>query len=100
MKHFHNTINLSGKELLVADGKCKNQEIAILDFFERHPNMEYTPFEVQEAMSLYKTPITSIRRAMTNLTEKDHLIKTNNQAKGIYDKPNYKWKFNFKSTLF
>ncbi len=92
MKHFHNTIQLNGIELLVADGKCKNQDQVILAYFDKHSSISFTPFEVQEGLSLYRTPITSIRRSITNLTTDGHLENTGEQAMGIYDKPNYKWR--------
>ena len=39
-------------------------------------------------------PITSIRRAMSNLTSSNVLIKTDTQVKGDYGKLNYKWQYN------
>ena len=36
-------------------------------------------------------PLTSIRRAMTNLTTDGKLIKTNRYVIGIYDKPEHLW---------
>lgn len=100
MKHFYNTINLQGSDLAQSEKKAKSQNEMILNFFEKHPNQEFSPPEIQEALSLYKTPLTSIRRSITTLTDSEKLIKTKNQVKGIYDKPNYRWKLNFKSTLF
>lgn len=38
-----------------------------------------------------KIPITSIRRAMTNLTEKGYIFKTNHQRTSLYGKPEYIW---------
>lgn len=100
MKHFHNTIDAVNPELSVYEGKCKDQDRTILAFFEKYPTQEYTPFEVQESLRLYRTPITSIRRSMTNLTKSNHLIKTGHMAMGIYGKPNFRWRYNFKTTLF
>jgi hypothetical protein len=55
-----------------------------------------TPFEVEEAyIKLYpKVPITSIRRAMSNLTKDNKLVKTNAMKQGGYDKPNFIWEYN------
>lgn len=91
---FYNTINAVNPELSVYNGKCKDQEKTILAFFEKYPNQEYTPFEVQESLRLYRTPITSIRRSITNLTTEGKLIMTDIMRMGIYDKPNYCWKLN------
>ncbi len=38
------------------------------------------------------TPITSIRRAMTNLTNRGNLVKTDAQVTGAKGKPEYIWK--------
>lgn len=75
----------------------------ILEYFEKYYGREFSPPQIQEALSLYNTPITSIRRSITNLTNEGKLFKTKNQVKGIYDKPNYTWKLLVKEgqrTLF
>lgn len=100
MTKFYNTIHQQGEDLVQSEKKAKSQNEMILAFFEKHPNEEFSPPQIQEALSLYHTPITSIRRSITTLTKDGKLIKTENQVKGIYDKPNYKWRFHFKSTLF
>ena len=54
-----------------------------------------TPFDIQEALSnLYdlNAPITSVRRAITDLTTEDKLIKTDIMKKGIYGKEVHCWK--------
>ncbi len=39
------------------------------------------------------TPLTSIRRAITVLTNKGLLQKTDEQISGVYGKPEYVWKY-------
>ena len=52
-----------------------------------------TPFDVETALySNTMVPITSIRRAITNLTNDEKLVKTDNQKTGPYGKPSYCWK--------
>ena len=105
LEHFHNTINASGDTLVAHTITCKSQEERILAIFKaKHifltsRNEGYigcTPFEIMEEYSkLYKAvPITSIRRAMTNLTEGNKLIKTRSMKDGEYGKPNFIWKYN------
>ena len=91
---FHNTIHQDGDALCKSRAKANAQEQLILNFFMSNPSGEFTPFEVQKAIDLMHTPITSIRRAITNLTEDDELIKTETQKDGGYGKPNYCWKLN------
>ena len=92
MNHFHNTINAVNPELSVYDGKCKDQEIVILAFFDKYPYQDFTPFEIMQHLKLYNTPIQSIRRAITNLTTDGKLEMTDNMRMGIYGKKNYCWK--------
>ena len=88
MKPFYNTIELNETELEKEIRNANNQEEKILKIFTN--KNELTPSEVWEYLMEY--PLTSIRRAMTNLTEKGKLIKTNTQKVGYYGKANYVWK--------
>ena len=88
MKPFYNTIELNETELEKEIKNAKNQEEKILIVFKKEK--ELTPSEVWEYLMEY--PLTSIRRAMTNLTDQGRLIKTNTQKVGYYGKPNYVWK--------
>mgnify|MGYP003118974616 CR=1 FL=1 len=45
---------------------------------------------VLEQLNL-KCPLTSVRRAMTNLTTDGKLMKTNRYVIGNYDKPEHLW---------
>lgn len=103
MNHFHNTIDLPNDELKVANKNCLTQEQKILAYFEKYPNQEFTPPQIQEGLSLYTTPLTSIRRAISNLSRtKDQfgnpiipkLIMTENKVMGIYGMKNYTWRLN------
>ncbi len=95
LEHFHNTINASGDTLVAHTITCKSQEERILAIFkETHKKM--TPFEVHHKYSkLYKeVPITSIRRAISNLTEENKLIKLPFMRPEKYGKPNFEWAYN------
>lgn len=94
MQSYHNTTHSSGQVLIEFENKAKNQEEIILDFFGHKFLHDFTPDEVLEQLGLENTPITSIRRAITNLTDRGKLIKTNIQRTGKYGKPTYAWKLN------
>lgn len=101
MSKFHNTINLQGDDLSRAEQKARTQNEIILDFFQNNPEKELTPFEVQSQAGLFQYPITSIRRALTDLTKDDKLEKTACQKKGNFGTLNYCWKLkNSQLTLF
>jgi Fe2+ or Zn2+ uptake regulation protein len=89
---FFNTIHLSGQPLKEAKEQCSLQEGRILDLMQIGQKM--TPIEVWgHYCSLYPPcPVTSIRRAMTCLTDKGLLEKCEEMKEGIYGKPNHTWK--------
>ena len=87
MKPFYNTIYLKQTELEKEIKNAKNQEEKIMVIFQQ--KKELTPSEVWEYLMEY--PLTSIRRAMTNLTDQGRLTKTSIQKIGYYGKPNYVW---------
>lgn len=89
---FFNTINLKGEELKEAVIICNKQETRILEIMKYRGEM--TPFEVSKLYDGFydPVPITSIRRAMTVLTEKGKLEKLDEMKEGNYGKLNHKWR--------
>jgi hypothetical protein len=98
MGSFYNTIHQTGKDLFSSNEGARTQEEIIHDLFKAKRHMEgklkFTPFEVLERMEFmgYKYPITSIRRAMSNLTKQGILEKTDEKKDEEYGKPNYYWR--------
>lgn len=96
---FHNTTNEQGKNLSKSIGNAYNQEKMILEFFQRSSNLTYSPEEVWKCLyvpvnGVAKVPLTSVRRAISNLTTKGKLIKTDHQVKGMYGKQINVWRLN------
>jgi hypothetical protein len=89
---FYNTTGLEGDKLKQRQIKVGSQNEAILNFFRNHPDRNFTPDEVWTAMMLPKTPLTSIRRAITDLTKLGYLIKTPVKRMGIYGIETGTWK--------
>ena len=96
---YHNTTGLAGKQLERRIEQAESQEEAVEALFEAHPDARLTPFEVQD-VALPNSPITSVRRAITNLTHQGVLRKTDCQKEGPYGDPNYTWTLNCEPTLF
>lgn len=90
---FYNTIRQEGDELRRSMQNARTQKDKILVYFERRPGMLITPHSVAEFFSLlgYNWPITSVRRAMTDLTTDGHLEKTKMMRAEKLGKPNYCW---------
>ena len=93
-KGFFNTVNLKGEKLKESWKAALTQQERVL-FILKANKKGMTPSDVHKIYCHYwnTCPITSIRRAMSNLTENGDLEKTQNQAEGIYGKPNYIWKY-------
>ena len=87
---FFNTINLDQTEIDKRQPSDDSLAGIILQFFAAHPYENFTPFEIQKVLNLHNRPITSIRRAITNLTP-DHLIKTQIMRPGDLGSPNHTW---------
>lgn len=99
MNSHHNTTNESGSTLKKYESKAKTQEEKILLYFVQRKMMNQykdgiSPSQLWRALTSYQdnTPITSIRRALTNLTNQGKLEKTDRKVPGIYGRPEYLWK--------
>ena len=109
MNNFHNTIGLEGKDLSNAIKGAKTQQERILFIFKSQ-GVAMSPDEVHNLyIQLFgNAPITSIRRAMSNMSkgvrghhsfsnewvwiEAPDLEKTEQMVTGRYGKSNYRWK--------
>ena len=95
---YFNTTNESGTTLNNNVAKAKSQEEEIIDFFKyvnSFNEFNSTPSELQMLnLKLKIYPITSIRRALTNLTKQGKLIKTDEKRIGMYGRSEYVWKLN------
>jgi Fe2+ or Zn2+ uptake regulation protein len=90
MVGFYNTIHENGQELRESKAKVRKQEEIVLQFFQYHRRGNFTPDEVHGVV-LQKAPLTSIRRAITNLTDQGKLIKTDEMRAGVYGKLTHTW---------
>lgn len=91
---WFNTINLSGMELKAAHLNTLKQEEFITEIFKNNPTSLISPSQVLSIYNKYyhkNVPITSIRRAMTDLTTKDILRKTSVKVKGLYGLDEHCW---------
>tara|TARA_R110002020_G_scaffold11657_7_gene43592 strand:- start:1387 stop:1686 length:300 start_codon:yes stop_codon:yes gene_type:complete len=87
---YYNTNHEQGNVLDRSRRKVRNQEEVIFDLFNKYPKEEFTPFEVQLRLNLM-CPITSVRRAISNLTKEHKLEKSSKQKLGKYGKLNHTW---------
>jgi len=88
---YYNTTLLSGKEKREANRNASRQEERIYSLFKSSSHRGFTPEEMH-TLSGIKAPLTSIRRAMTNLASENKLIRTPIMRKGLYNKYVHVWK--------
>lgn len=88
---FYNTTKERGDRLAELIGKAETQEDKVAALFEVFPEMNFTPFDVQK-YALPAAPVTSARRAITNLTKAGVLMKTNVKQLGKFGRHCYTWK--------
>ncbi len=90
---FFNTIGLTGEALWLANRDAGTQEDIILAWFKwQRPHGSASPSEIHRKALPERVPLTSVRRAITNLTNDRRLVKTGKQVKGIYGKPEHCWR--------
>jgi len=89
---FYNTIKQTGQLLLNYRERAANQNDIVLYVFQIQ-QQPLTPFEVQNELEKkgYHWPITSIRRAITSLTDDGKLRKLEILKNEMYGKPNHQW---------
>ena len=91
---YYNTNRESGNTLSDSRLIAKEQQTRILDYFRANEDKSYTPCEVWVDLFRNNTPLTSIRRAMTNLTTQGFLRKTAEMKEGHYGKQCHTWRVN------
>ncbi len=92
MNSFFNTTHMVGDELAREIANAKRQEDAVLAIFAAHAK-PMTPSDVWRLTTAAGRdwPLTSIRRAMSSLTDSDALVMTDAKKPGIYSKPEHYW---------
>lgn len=88
---YHNTTDKSGTELERVQVKASRQTEQILRFFRQNPHTTFTPWDVHLQLG-QQLMITSVRRAITTLTDAGYLVKTGERRRGLVGEANYTWK--------
>ena len=95
MNNYHNTTKVEGGQLSLFEGKASRQADVILEMF--HKRFKLTASEVFLQYPEKNTPITSIRRAITNLVRDGKLEKLDGEKAefkiGMYGRREYVYQF-------
>ena len=86
---YFNTTNEHGQELHRYRTNALNQEDRIKRFFMKGGTA--SPSQVHQRL-FADAPVTSVRRAITNLTDKGVLEKTDTKILGPFGRPEYCWR--------
>ena len=93
MKEFYNTTNESGEQLELFTQKAMKQEDKVMLLFrEKYVLTAYQCYSFFIVRYESNVPLTSIRRAMTNLASKGKLEMTEKKIEGAYGRDNYIYK--------
>jgi hypothetical protein len=96
-KMYYNTTNENGSLLKTNTKQAKNQTTLTLSVFQTYPTYTFSADEVwqflieNEAIN-EQTPLTSIRRAITDLTNEGKIVKTNRKVLGSAGRKTYTWR--------
>ena len=88
--HYHNTTDSNNPDLGTYENKARSQEELILDWFNQ--GRAATPSMVCRIVFRNRVPLTSVRRALSNLTKQFKLEKSDIQREGQYGRPEYVWR--------
>jgi len=95
--HYHNTVPVHGRELVDSERAAQTQDEAVAALFRRYAPLSLSPSQAHKALCT-RAPVTSIRRAITNLTTAGVLELTGEQSKGPYGKTENRWRLKGKPT--
>ncbi len=94
---YYNTTNENGSLLQTNMKQANNQEQLTLAVFQTYPNENLSAndvwaFLIDNESINEQTPLTSIRRAITDLTNRNRLVKTDKKVLGSAGRKTYTWR--------
>jgi len=88
---YYATTPVDGRQRRAYRNAAAGQEAEILAYFRQQgPGFSASPEAIQ-AQVLPHAPITSVRRAMTNLTRRGELARQSQTIEGMYGRPVHLW---------
>ena len=91
MKAYHNTLWAEGSVLAGYESKATTQDESVLELLQHHPSHYFTAEQVQRSV-MEKAPLTSARRALSNLYRDGKVEKSDNQVNGQFGRPITLWR--------
>jgi len=88
---YHKTVEQPEQLTLGYEAKARKQEDVILEIYQGI-NEDLTASQVYAYCQVYKWPLTSVRRAISNLQERGYLSIQKETKDGIYGRPEHFYK--------
>lgn len=90
---YYNTTDINGSDLMEAVVKCNAQGEVVYLLFKNYKRMSPSDVWEKYVYLTHKTdtPLTSIRRAITCLTNENRLTQTKHSKIGRYGRKEYIW---------
>jgi hypothetical protein len=88
---YYNTTSVRDPDLNEYRKKADKQDTRILEYFQHHPFAHLAPSQIHQRVFGMTVPITSVRRAMSTLTGKGLLRRTDIKIKGPFGRPECLW---------
>ena len=90
---YHNTLSHEGETLREYQAKAGSQDEKILAYMKSFSyGTLFTPTMLHRAVFDFSCPITSVRRALSNLTNANVLVKTEILSEGMYGREEHNWR--------
>lgn len=89
--HYHDSANIIGPAIDRYEYQALSQDQQVLKFMRSCPGVAFSPEDVHNVLFGPTVPLTSTRRAMSNLTRDGLIVKTTEQVIGQYGRPVCKW---------
>ena len=81
---YYNSTKEQGEQLAIFKKQAKKQDDKVLDFFKENPRVEFGASQVWNALFFNSSPITSVRRSITDLVQENKLEYTGRKRKGMF----------------
>ena len=94
---YHQTTNVTVDALRRFQRAAKTQDEKVMGWFNSHVGQALTASQVHKGLMQIgvipiTTPLTSIRRAMSNMVNAGRLVKTDGTRMGLYGRPEHLYK--------
>lgn len=90
--NYFNTTGESGENLKKYIDSARSQQKEILEHFRKHPGRNFSPHQIWQTLFDDRTPQTSVRRAISNLTKMGFIEKTPEMHPGAYGRRTHSWR--------